>query len=57
MIIYIAVYESREAYKIEAVDNDEAYDKAIDISMDKNIELLDLYSLSFKNDKLIRLEI
>lgn len=57
MIIYIAVYESREAYKIEAHNNDEAYDKAIDISMDKNIELLDLYSLSFKNDKLIRLEI
>ncbi|MEM1804441.1 MAG: hypothetical protein QW745_07650 [Thermoplasmata archaeon] len=57
MIIYIAVYESREAYKIEAVDNDSAYDKAIDISHEMNIELLDIYSLSFKKDKLIRLEL
>lgn len=56
MIIYIAVYESREAYKIEARNNDEAYDKAMDISYEINIELLDIYSLSFKKDKLIRLE-
>jgi len=57
MKIYIAVYENREAYRIEASDNDLAYDKAIDISYDKNIKLLDLYSLSYKNDKLKRIEI
>lgn len=56
MIIYIAVYKNGDLYRIEASNNDFAYDKAIDISVDKKIELLDLYSLSFKNDKLKRIE-
>ena len=57
MIIFIAIYENRTAYKIEAVDNDDAYDKAYDISHEINSELVDLYSLSFKKNQLIRLEV
>lgn len=57
MIIFIAIYENREAYKIEAYENDEAYDKACDISIEINSKLVDLYSLSFKKNQLIKLDL
>jgi len=56
MIFYIAIYENDKAHVIEAMENDEAYDKAIDISFEENNELMRLYSLNFKTKKLMLIQ-
>lgn len=57
MILYILILEDGTGYVIEAMNNDEAYDKAWDIACDSSSKIKYLYSVSLKSKRLFAIEI